>query len=217
MTEWEQRNYNKILEVANALIESGWEVDSIDFHKNLLTVSRFFAVVEIYIDTYEERISMSEVHHPSCYHYCDNKPEEMVHTILKLINEFRHENYKLTYINEFGQECGHDRFSDRYFPDEKSLLRGLLEEDTNENIHSLEEATHQFPNPAIKKTIKRMRDLEAEEVRKKYYLPNNSLIFEIHRIEYNTEDQGCYSSRKVLDTIKEDKMFYACISFREAK
>lgn len=210
--ELEKRNYDKLLEVADELMKSKWIIKSIDFEKHLITVSRFFAEVEIYCDVCEQRISLNEKYHPDCHYYCEVEENEMATTIIKLINEFRHENYRLSYINRYGQSNGHDRIEDYYFPDEKSLLERLLEEKAGgENIYSLEEREHQYPNPAIKLIVKRVK--YAREITDKYWQFKNSLVFECHHIEYKVVGEGY--KEKVLNEIKEDKIYYAFVSIKD--
>lgn len=213
-------NYEKLIEISNALQESGWETQSIDFAKSSLTVKRFYATVNIYVDSYEHRLSLSEENHPNCYRYLEGiKPEDMVSTILKLVKEFRHENYRLTTINQYGGGNGHDRIDNYYFPDEKSTLCRLLDAyekdvvESGETLFSLEQYENQYPNPAIKLVVKRFR--ENNEIKNKYWEFKNSLMFECHRIEYKTETDG-YKT-KVLNEVKEEKIYYAFVTINDTK
>ena len=210
--EYEKKNYNKLLEVAEELIKAKWKVKSIDFDNHLITVSRFFAQVEIYCDVYEQRVTLKEKYHPNCYRYLEVKEDKMVNAIIKLINEFRHENYRLTYINRYGQSMGHDQLDDYYFSNEQSLLEFLCDEKVaDETLYSLEEREHQYPNPACKLMVKRVKN--ANDITNKYWPFKESLIFECHSIQYEVEE--CGYNQKVLDEIKEDKTYYACVSIRD--
>lgn len=215
MDSYDNENYDKLLEISNALKESGWKIANINLNRHLITVEKFFATVEIYADVWEQRISLTELNHKGCYYYLEIKKEDMVNTILKLINEFRHENFKLGILNQFGYGCdGHDRIDYHYFPNDKSMLRFLLEEETEENIYSIQEFSHQYPNPAIKQIIKKLDKNSADEVRKnRYFIGKDAIIFEIHRIEYKTDGNGY--NPKVLDEIKEERIYYAFVEIKE--
>lgn len=213
-------NYAKLIEISNVLQESGWKTQSINFAESSLTVKRFYATVNVYIDIYEHRLSLGEENHPGCYRYLEGiKPEDMTSTILKLIQSFRHENYRLTLVNRNGQSCGHDKFEYFYFPDEKSTLCRLVDasekeiDENSENLFSLEQYEHQYPNPAIKLVVKRVR--ENNDVKSKYYGLKDSLMFECHRIEYKTEADG-YKT-KVLDEVVRDDMYYAFVTINDTK
>lgn len=210
-------NYNKLLEISNALKESGWNIASINFNRHLITVERFFATVEIYADIYEQRVSLVELNHSGCNYYLDIRKEDMTSTILKLINEFRHENFKLGILNQFGYGCdGHDKVDYHYYPNDKSMLRFLLGEETEENIYSIQEFSHQYPNPAMKQIVKKLDKKSADEVRKnRYFISGKAIIFEIHHIEYKQEKDGFGYKTKVLDEIKEERIYYAFVEIRE--
>lgn len=213
ITELKKESYAKLLEIANELSKIGWEIKNINFDKCLILVSKFFALITIYADTYERKISLSDENNKSCYRYCElSRNDDMVNCIIKLINEFRHENYKLSFINRYGQTNGHDRIEEYYFPNESSLLRTLVGEPVeDENIYSLEEREHQYPNPAIKLVIKRIKD--DRDFKNKYWQFKDSLLFELHQITYATKEDGY--NKKVLDEIKEDQVFYACVTIKE--
>lgn len=214
-------NYDKLIEVSNALQESGWETQSINFAESSLTVKRFYATVNVYVDIYEQRLSLNEENHPGCYRYLEGiKPEDMVSVILKLIQTFRHENYRLTLVNRYGQDCGHDKFEYSYFPDEKSILRRLVEasekeiDESGETLFSLEQYEHQYPNPAMKLVVKRVR--ENNSIKSKYYGLKDSLMFECHHIEYKCEETDGYR-KKVLDEVVRDDMYYAFVTIKDTK
>jgi hypothetical protein len=206
-------NYEKLLEISNELLNSGWEIKTIDFSSSTILVSKYYALISIYANVYEKRLSLTDQNNTSCYRYCElENQEEMTPAVLRLINEFRHENYRLSIINEFGQQNGHDDIREFYFPDEKSLLRQLVGEQVDdENIYSLKERTHQYPNPVMKLVLKRLKDDRV--FKKNYWQFKDSLVFEMHHIEYERENDS-YNA-KVLDKIKEDRVYYACITIKE--
>lgn len=213
-------NYDKLIEISNALQESGWETQEINFAKSSLTVKRFYATVNVYVDIYEQRLSLNEENHPNCCRYLEDiKPEFMVSTILKIIKEFRHENYRLAFVNRYCDNNGHDRIDNYYFPDEKSILCRLLDvygeevDESGETLFSLEQYEHQYPNPAIKLVVKRFRG--NNDIKNKYWEFKNSLVFECHRIEYKTEADGYRT--KVLDEIKEERVYYAFVTIKDTK
>ena len=214
------KNYDKLIEISNALQESGWETQSISFAESSLTVKRFYATVKVYADIYENRLSLSEENHPGCYRYLEGiKPIDMVPTVLKLIKEFRHENYRLTFVNRYSDNNGHDRIDNYYFPDEKSTLCRLLDvygedvDESGETLFSLESYEHQYPNPACKLVVRRAR--ENNEIKNKYWEFKNSLMFECHRIDYKTEEDGYRT--KVTSEIKEERVFYAFVTIKDTK
>lgn len=212
-----EENYKKLLEISNALISSGWNTERIDFSKHTISVTRFFAEVDIWADVWEERVSLCEKYHPQCYVYRDVSKEDMVNTILKLINEFRHQNFKLTFINMYGHDAdGHDKIDHHYFPNEKSLLKFLVEEELGENIFSLTEFEHQYPNPACKLFGRRLSANETNDfIKNRYYLRKNAIVFELHHIMYK-EDRNV-SPVKVFDEIVEDRQYFACIEIMETE
>lgn len=215
MNSYDNENYNKLLEIANALKESGWNIASINFNRHLITVEKFFATVEIYVDVWEQRISLSEVNHPGCNYYVNVNKEDMTNACLKLINDFRHENYMLGILNRFGYDSkGHDKVDYSYFPNEKVLLRVLLDEETGENIYSIQEFEHQHPNPAMKLIVKKLDKKSAEEVRKnRYFISEKAIVFEMHDITYKTSESDY--NKKVLDEVVEDRKYYAFVEIKE--
>ncbi len=211
-------NYEKLLEISNELHNSGWEIKTIDFSLSTILVSKYYALISIYANVYEKRLSLTDQNNPSCYRYCElENQDEMTPAVLKLINEFRHENYRLSTINEFGQFDGHDVIREFYFPDEKSLLRKLVDEEVNdENIYSLKERTHQYSNPAIKLVVKRLNDGNDGLIKNHYFQFKDSLIFEMHYIEYEYEREGnSYYNVKVSDKIINDRVYYACVTIKD--
>ena len=71
ISEIKKENYAKLLEIANELSKIGWEIRNINFDRCSILVSKFFALITIYADTYERKISLSDENNKSCYRYCE--------------------------------------------------------------------------------------------------------------------------------------------------
>ena len=210
--------FEKFVEVASALKEAGWEVRDIDFEHNRIIISRFYAIMDVYLDLYEKRISISEEHYPSNYRYVEGiKEEEFVPVILKLINEYRHENYRLTIVNEYSDNNGHDKFDERFFANEKTLLRSLTDDHKenfeDENIFTFEYKETQYPNPAIKLIIKRIKD-NNDGLKQKYWQFKDSFMYELTRIEYKVDQSNPYKN-VVTDEVRSTRTYYAFVTISD--
>lgn len=210
-------NYNIMFEIAGMLKNLKWQIECVDFQNSVITISKFYSVITIWFNLWDGKLSVEEKHHPNSYKYFEltksqSECSSSIFEIIKqAIDEFKHENFRLTFVNKYGVYDGHDSFEDHFLPDDKSILNlisdRMIEENSNETLFSFEEQIFQYPNPAIKLRVKRL--YEADFLYEKYRQFKGAITFEITRIEYKTEEN---SYRKVvLDEIKSQKTYYAFV------
>lgn len=213
-----KEHYNKILEIAELLMTSGWNIESIDFSHPMIKIKRFYAIVNIWVDLYENHISMNEEHNTSYYKRFEyGKESEINEIVLKMISDFRHENFKLTIVNRYGYDSnGHDKFDYAYFPNEKSLLQRLCDNYkdnfANETLYSLEKYETQYPNPAIKLIVERLKYVPQELKQRFFAIRENTFVFKLTHLEYKTD-----GNNKVLNELKEERTYYAFVDINDVR
>lgn len=214
--------FNTTIEIAKRLKNENWDIEKIAFNEGpIIYISKFYAKVEIWFNFYEKEMSVSEVNHPNAhrfYQYINVDDVDVLYeTIKKSINEFKHENFKLTIIDEYGLNDGHHSIREHFYPDDKNILYDLCDHcyKGDETLFSFSEYLVQYPNPAITLSIKKIDSLPKELANNMWDLKDSDMFFELIRTEYVCDNRGY--DKKVTDEIKEQRTYYACINILSNK
>lgn len=213
-------NYERAIALAERLKNEGWAIHSIDVDKREVSISKYYASLTVWFSVeseYRVKINIKDAYESEHYRYAESDENGFIETIVKMLKEFSHDNFRLVIINRYGKSWdGHDRYDYRYCSDSSSLIKSLVDDHYDksldgENIFSLERHETQYPNPLMKLIVERVSGVP-DELRDHYLLKESTIIFKCSHIEYRDNGQGKPSQEE-----KERRTYFALVDFTQDK
>lgn len=213
-------NYEITIALAERLKTEGWAIHSIDVDKREVAISKYYASLRVWFSVeskYRVKINIKDAYESEHYRYAESYEDNFIETVVKMLKEFSHDNFRLVIINKYGKSWdGHDRYEYRYCSDGSSLIKSLVDDHCDksldrENIFSLERHETQYPNPLMKLIVERVSGVP-DELRDHYLLKESTIIFKCSHIEYRDNGQGEPSQEE-----KERRTYYALVDFTQNK
>lgn len=213
-------NYERTIALAERLKNEGWVIHSIDVDKRELNITKYYASLKVWFSVeseYRVKINIKDTYDTEHYRYAEQREDSFIETIVKMIRDFNHDNFRLVTINKYGKTYdGHDRYEYHYFPSGSSLIKSLTGDYYNkaldeENIFSFERYEYQHPNPLMKLIVERVSGVP-DELKGHYLLKESTIIFKCFDIEYKNNGKGEPTAEE-----KERKTYYALVDFTQNK
>ena len=213
-------NYERAIALAERLKTEGWAIHSIDIDKRELNITKYYASLRVWFSVeseYRVKINIQDTYCTEHYRYSESNEDSFIETIVKMLKEFSHDNFRLVTINKYGKSWdGHDRYEYYYFSDGSSLIKSLVDDHYDksldgENIFSLERHETQYPNPLMKLTVERINGVP-DELKDHYLAKESTTFFKCSHIEYKDNRKGEPAQEEA-----NRRTYYALVDFTQNK